>query len=529
MLKKLSVAVAAALLASCAVSTQQDKAAQSGDAQHPITHADSSVQDKAATAQQVANALLKHNSPLQPDAKLAQYDNLWQRIADQLTLSVPENDDIEEQKRFFIRNQKLLKTASENAQPFLYHIVTELERRNMPLELALLPIVESTYNPKAGSFSGTLGIWQFSAGTGRNFGLKQNAWYDGRRDVIESSRAALDYLQYLYSNVDQDWLSAVAAFNAGEGRVFKAIERNRYRGKPTDFWSLNLPKQNTSYIPKLLALADLLKNAEKYAIPMPILANQPQTKVIQINRGLDLNQAAALLNISLADLRRFNPGFKSSTVPSASYQLVVPITTADTIDQQIAALPAVKVAPIASATGGRYKVRSGDSLSKIAAQHKTSIKAIQRANELKSNQLKIGQQLIIPGLAVMEQQPVAKKSSSKPRPSATEQAQIYKVKSGDSLWEISRTLKVSSDQLMKWNKLTKKSQLKPGQQLSYYPSPTKSSNKGKSLTYKVQAGDSLASIAQRFSVKVTDIVKWNKIKADKYLQPGQELTLYLAG
>jgi membrane-bound lytic murein transglycosylase D len=174
-------------------------------------------------------------------------------------------------------------------------------------------------------------------------------------------------------------------------------------------------------------------------------------------------------------------------------------------------------------------VRSGDSLSKIAAQHKTSIKAIQRANELKSNQLKIGQQLIIPGLAVMEQQPVAKKSSSKPRPSATEQAQIYKVKSGDSLWEISRTLKVSSDQLMKWNKLTKRSQLKPGQQLSYYPSPTKSSNTGKSLTYKVQAGDSLASIAQRFSVKVTDIVKWNKIKADKYLQPGQELTLYLAG
>lgn len=522
MLKKLSVAVAAALLASCAVQTSQHKTADSAD-DYQTSASDSPIKDKAATAQQVANALLKHNSPLQPDAKLAQYDNLWQRIADQMTLTVPDNDDIESQKRFFIRNQKLLKTASENAAPFLYHIVTELERRNMPLELALLPIVESTYNPKAGSFSGVLGIWQFSAGTGRNFGLKQNAWYDGRRDVIESSRAAMDYLQYLYSNVDQDWLSAVAAFNAGEGRVFKAIERNKYRGKPTDFWSLNLPKQNTTYIPKLLALAELLKNSEKYAIPMPQLANQPQTKVIQINRGLDLNKAADLLNLSVAEIRRLNPGFKSTTVPSASYQLVVPYGSAEDIDQQLAALPKVKVAPVAST--GRYKVKSGDSLSKIAAQHKTSVKAIQQANQLSNNQLKIGQQLIIPGLAQSAEAPAAKGSGKK----TTSGAQTYTVKSGDSVWEISQKLKVSSEQLKKWNKLNAKTQLKPGQTLTYYKtSEPKSSSEGKSMTYKVKAGDSLASIAQRFKVKVADIVKWNNIKANKYLQPGQELTLYLA-
>jgi membrane-bound lytic murein transglycosylase D len=523
MLNKLSVAVAAALLASCAVPPQQNKTADQVNGQYPTD----SVQDKAATAQQVANALLKHNSPLQPDAKLAQYDNLWQRIADQMTLTVPDNDDIESQKRFFIRNQKLLKTASENAAPFLYHIVTELERRNMPLELALLPIVESTYNPKAGSFSGVLGIWQFSAGTGRNFGLKQNAWYDGRRDVIESSRAAMDYLQYLYSNVDQDWLSAVAAFNAGEGRVFKAIERNKYRGKPTDFWSLNLPKQNTSYIPKLLALAELLKNTQKYAIPLPVLANQPQTKVIQINRGLDLNKAADLLNLSVAELRRLNPGFKSTTVPSASYQLVVPFDSANDIDQQLAALPKVKVAPVAST--GRYKVKSGDSLSKIATAHKTSVKAIQQANQLSNSQLKIGQQLIIPGLAQADEPAIAARSDKKSNKTASG-AKSYTVKSGDNLWEIGQKLKVSSEQLIKWNKLSPKSQLKPGQTLTYYAATTqKQKSNGKTMTYKVRAGDSLASIAQRFSVKVADIVKWNNIKANKYLQPGQELTLYLAG
>lgn len=522
MLNKLSVAVAAALLASCAVPPQQHKTAGQDDRPYPTD----SVQDKAATAQQVANALFKHNSPLQPDTKLAQYDNIWQRIADQMSLSVPDNEDIESQKRFFIRNQKLLKTASENAAPFLYHIVTELERRNMPLELALLPIVESTYNPKAGSFSGVLGIWQFSAGTGRNFGLKQNAWYDGRSDVIESSRAALDYLQYLYSNVDQDWLSAVAAFNAGEGRVFKAIERNRYRGKPTDFWSLNLPKQNTSYIPKLLALADLLKNTQKYAIALPVLANQPQTKIIQINRGLDLNRAAALLNVSVAELRRLNPGFKSTTIPSASYQLVVPFDSVDDIEQQLASLPAVKVAPVAAT--GRYKVRSGDSLSKIAAVYKTSVKAIQQANKLSNSQLKVGQQLVIPGLVPSPDTEVAKSSAKKSETKSG--AQSYTVKSGDNLWEIAQKLKVSSDALVKWNKLGAKAQLKPGQSLTYYTvNPQKPKNSTKTMTYKVKAGDSLASIAQRFSLKVADIVKWNKIKANKYLQPGQELTLYLAG
>ncbi|MBU1618332.1 MAG: LysM peptidoglycan-binding domain-containing protein [Gammaproteobacteria bacterium] len=525
MLKQLSVAVAAALLASCAVPTSQDKTADSAEDQYQTSASDAPIHDKAATAEQVANALFKHNLLLKPDAKLARYDNLWQRIADQMSLDIPEHKDIETQKRFFLRNQKLLKIASDNAEPFLYHIVTELERRKMPLELALLPIVESTYNPKAGSFSSVLGIWQFSAGTGRNFGLKQNAWYDGRRDVIESSRAAMDYLQYLYSNVDQDWLSAVAAFNAGEGRVFRAIKRNRNSGKPVDFWSLNLPKETTSYIPKLLALAELLKNAEKYAIPMPLMANKAQTKIIQINRGLDLAKAAEVLNLSVAELRRLNPGFKTTTVPSSSYQLVVPFRSADDIEQQLAALPKVKVAPIAST--GRYKVKSGDSLSKIAATHKTSVKALQRANNLSSSQLKIGQMLTIPGLAQPDEPDVSARSAKKSGTSASG-VETYTVKSGDSLWEIGKKLNVSTEQLSNWNKLGTKAQLKPGQKLAYYTeSKPQTTAAAKSMTYKVRPGDSLASIAQRFKVKVADILKWNNIKTNKYLQPGQELTLYL--
>ncbi|WP_419571833.1 LysM peptidoglycan-binding domain-containing protein [Rheinheimera sp.] len=519
MLNKLYVAVAAALLASCAA----PKSVQAPEPEAEIS-VDQPVRDKAATAQQVANALWQDAelSPLAPDSQLQSYDNLWQRAIAQFSLDVPSgNREIEQQIRFYLRNQKVLKTATENAAPFLYHLITELERRNMPLELALLPIVESTYNPKAGSVSGVLGIWQFSAGTGRNFGLKQNAWYDGRRDVMESSRAAFDYLKYLYSNVDQDWLSAVAAFNAGEGRVFKALERNRYSARPTDFWSLHLPKQTTSYIPKLLALAELLKHPDKYAISVPAIANKPQSRVLKINRGLDLPLTAEVLGISLDELKRLNPGFKANVVPPASYQLVVPIDSPLDSKQQLAALPKVKVAPVATTStsaGGQYKVRSGDSLSKIAAQNKISVKALQQANQLSGTKLKVGQLLTIPGLV------------SEPAQAKTTKVQTssqYQVKSGDNLWLIAKKLNVSTADLKRWNQLNDASSLKPGQLLKV--NAVSSDSKTKKMTYQVKAGDSLASIAQRFKVKVTDILQWNGLKADNYIQPGQELTLYPAG
>ncbi|WP_337880411.1 LysM peptidoglycan-binding domain-containing protein [Rheinheimera sp.] len=516
MLNKLYVAVAAALLASCAA----QKSVQSQDPEPEII-ADQPIRDKTATAQQVANALWQDAelSPLAPDTKLQSYDNLWQRAIAQFSLTVPtDNREVEQQIRFYLRNQKLLKIATDNAAPFLYHLITELERRNMPLELALLPIVESTYNPKAGSVSGVLGIWQFSAGTGRNFGLKQNAWYDGRRDVIESSRAAFDYLKYLYSNVDQDWLSAVAAFNAGEGRVFKAVERNRYSGRPTDFWSLHLPKQSTSYIPKLLALAQLLKHADKYAISVPVIANKPQSRILKINRGLDLPLTAEVLGISLDELKRLNPGFKANIIPSASYQLVVPLTSPLDTKQQLAALPKVKVAPVANTpSAGKYKVRSGDSLSKIALQFKTSVNALQKANQLAGTQLKVGQVLNIPGLNATE--------APAPQP-RNKSGSHYKVKSGDNLWLIAKKLNVSAADLKRWNQLTDKSTLKPGQLLQLKSVAASTGNK---MTYQVKAGDSLASIAQRFKVKVADILQWNGLNADNYLQPGQELTLYTAG
>jgi len=516
MLKKLSVAIAAAILASCAApkSPQTTEPASTHDStvNHP-------VRDKAATAQQVADALWQDevlSSDVQ-QGKLEQYNNLWHRVTAQFSMPIPQhNSDIEAKKRFYLRHQMVLKQATANAAPFLYHIVTELEKRKLPLELALLPIVESSYNPKAGSASKVLGAWQFNSMTAKNFGLQQNVWFDGRRDVVQSSKAAFDYLKYIYSNADQDWLSAIAGFNSGENRVFKAIEQNKKVGKATDFWSLQLPSQSTSYIPKLLALAELMKHPDKYAITIPEIANKPQTRLVKINRSVDLEAIAPLVGISLKGLQRLNPGFKSTTAPNDNYVLVLPLDSAEDIKQQIAALPKVKLKSEAS----QYRVRPGDSLSKIAARFKTTVPVLSQANQLKNAALKVGQVLWIPGTESNNSQTEPKASKQ------VEQRQTYQVKAGDTLWQIAKKLNVSTKDLQRWNKLTANSALKPGQSLQFYAD---SRHQEKKMTYQVKTGDSFASIAQKFKVKVADILKWNGLSADNYLHPGQELTLYIAG
>lgn len=194
------------------------------------------------------------------EPSLIDIPDVWLRIRHQIQIEVPNTLDVSQQRDFYRRHQRVLKQVAVRAEPFLYHIVTELERRRMPVELALLPIVESSFNPLAQA-GAPAGLWQMVPQTARNFGLQRNDWYDGRKDPIASTKAALDYLQYLHDSLGQDWLNAVAGFNSGEGRIQKAIAINRSRGKPIDFWSLNLPKQSTIYLPKWLALIDLLQHS----------------------------------------------------------------------------------------------------------------------------------------------------------------------------------------------------------------------------------------------------------------------------
>ncbi|NLJ11685.1 MAG: transglycosylase SLT domain-containing protein, partial [Gammaproteobacteria bacterium] len=223
------------------------------------------------------NASLKRSPSWINGIETAQDDDIWHRIRQgyQLQSYLDDNPRIDHQRLWFATRGRSIEIMSERSSPYMYYIVESLEARNMPLELALLPMIESAYNPLAYSRSHAAGLWQFIPSTGRHFKLKQTHWYDARRDVLASTQAALDYLEYLHNMFDGDWLLALAAYNAGEGTVGRAIKRNIARNLPTDYWNLNLPAETQAYVPKLLAVSQLISAPDAYKIALSPIANEP--------------------------------------------------------------------------------------------------------------------------------------------------------------------------------------------------------------------------------------------------------------
>lgn len=237
----------------------------------------------------------------------------------------------------YTRQQKTLNRMTTQAKPYLYYIVEQLEKRNMPGELALLPIIESAFRPQATSNRGAAGLWQFIPSTGRLYGLKQDNWYDGRRDITASTKAALDYLQFLHKEFDHNWMLALAAYNSGEGTVRRAIKRNKRAGKPTTFWDLNLPKETKEYVPKFLALAEVIGNAEKHSIALPAIENQPYFKLVNPGTHLNFQQAAKLAGMDIFKLKQLNPGYRrASTHPKGPQQLLLPIANVEKFEFNLA-------------------------------------------------------------------------------------------------------------------------------------------------------------------------------------------------
>lgn len=201
---------------------------------------------------------------------------IWDRIRLNYGIhSSKEKHQVQKHIKKYSAQEKTLYKHSSNAKPYLYHIVEQLEQRGMPSELALLPMIESAFQPKATSPKGAAGLWQFMPATGRQYGLKKGRGYDERRDLVASTRAALDYLEFLHKEFDHDWMLALAAYNSGEGTVQKAIKKNKRSGKDTSFWSLSLPKETQNYVPKLLALAEVIKNPDKHEVSLPMIKNTP--------------------------------------------------------------------------------------------------------------------------------------------------------------------------------------------------------------------------------------------------------------
>lgn len=465
--------------------------------------------------------------------ELAEFDkvdaiDLWQRIRGQLTFEIIDDQRVEEQRAWYLRHPAYMQRVALRAKPFLHLIVEEIEQQNMPLELVLLPIVESAFDPFAYSHGRAAGMWQFIPSTGKRFGMKQTWWYDGRRDVVASTKGAMAYLNYLNKMFDGNWLHALAAYNSGEGRVMGAIKKNKKANKSTDFWHLDLPRETRAYVPKLLALADILSNSEKYGFQWPEIENQALTKLVDVGSQIDLALAAEMAGLSVKELHALNPGYNRwATDPDGPFELLLPIDKAEKFSQAITQTESKD-----RLNWVRHKVKSGDSLLKLADKYHTTVNIIAQVNELKSNMIRQGDFLVIPvalksleSYTLSQEQRLASTQSHKNGSFKLN----HTVKRGDTMWDLSREYKVNMRSLAKWNGMAPTDPLMPGKELVVWvnKADSKQANNAimRTLTYTVRNGDSLARIAGKFKVSINDIQKWNKISKQRYLQPGQKLKI----
>nr|WP_297347502.1 LysM peptidoglycan-binding domain-containing protein [uncultured Glaciecola sp.] len=459
-----------------------------------------------------------------------QITDSWDRVRKGFTFAVPDKKRVTNQKNWYLRHPSYMKRVSKRAEPFLYYIIEELEKAGMPSELALLPIVESAFDPFAYSHGRAAGMWQFIPGTGKSFGMKQTWWYDGRRDVIASTAGAIKYLQRLHEMFDGDWLHALAAYNSGEGRVMRSIRKNKRLGKATDFWSLDLPRETRAYVPKLLALADILANKESYAFEWPTISNQQVIEIVDVGSQIDLAVAAKKAGLTTKELHALNPGYNRwATDPDGPHRLVVPRRLAD---EFISALAETDKKDRLNWV--RHKVKSGENLGLVANKYNTTIDVIQSINGMKNNVIYTNDFLLVP-IALKSMEEYSLSANQRLARTQAEKKGAYqlthKIKSGDTFWDLSRSYKVSIRDLAKWNGMAPRDPLKPGKELVVWVNQVSEQQTDNSimrtLTYTVRNGDSLSRIADKFNVKISDITKWNNLNGKRYLQPGQKLKLYV--
>ncbi|WP_246480483.1 LysM peptidoglycan-binding domain-containing protein [Motiliproteus sediminis] len=496
----------------------------------------SALIDQVQPAAPIDHPSVEVTSPAEPVEQPAPAD-LWQLTRDNFRLDHNIDDRrVTAQVNWYAGHPRYLDRVAQRAERYYYHVLHQVLERGLPAELALLPIVESAFDPFAYSHGRAAGPWQFIPSTGKHFGLKQTWWYDGRRDVIASTEAALDYLTQLNQRFDGDWLLALAAYNAGGGNVSKAIRKNKKRGKPTDFWNLDLPRETSAYVPKLIALAKLIDDPAAYQLSFRSLPNEPYFAAIDVGSQIDLAKAAELAELEIDELYLLNPGFNQwATDPKGPHRLLVPVANADIFEAALAEYP-----PEKRVTWKRYKVKSGDSLITIAKKHHTTPDTLRSANSIRGNMIRAGQVLLIPTAsesatvyAYSKGQRQAKKNERIALRSGKQKLDYY-VRPGDSFWKIAREYGVGVRELASWNQMAPGDPLRVGRKLVVWqPQGELVASNGsrqviRKVGYTVRNGDSLARIASRFKVRVSDIKRWNnEVASAKYLQPGQQLTLFV--
>jgi membrane-bound lytic murein transglycosylase D len=482
-------------------------------------------------------------SPVPDDASAALEGlvepDVWDRMRNGFGMEDANDPRIDRQLQWYASNPDYLARTVERARPFLSFILDEIEAREMPTELALLPIVESAFQTFAYSPGRAAGIWQIIPSTGRLLGLRQSWWYDGRRDVYASTLAALNYLQALGKRFDGDWTLALAAYNAGPGRVARAVRHNARRGKATDFWSLDLSRETEAYVPKLLALRRVIADPDALGIALPSVPDEIPFTLVETGSQIDLALAADLAEIDMDEFYHLNPGFNRwASDPDGPHRLLLPKDRANEFLARLNDIP-----PEERIRWIRHRVSSGETLSHLAKRYRTTVALIQRSNELRGHNIRAGSFLLVPTATGAPHHYSRSANQRRLEIQNRERAGArteYTVRSGDSLWTISRRYGVSVNKLARWNAMAPGDTLRPGDHLVIWaqqgalelaaldvepggsgaPPGTR-----QTIRYRVRSGDSLWEIARKFNVEVSEIRRWNRL--GKYLQPGQTLKLHV--
>ncbi|WP_092008724.1 lytic transglycosylase [Marinobacter daqiaonensis] len=505
------------------------------------TDLDEAIEPSLKLTAENARDRLDAGKPDLEDEAEAEERDLWARLRGGFAMNHEQGDErVQQQLNWYKKHPSYIRRVVERGSRYLHYILDQTEERGLPAEYALLPVVESAFDPFAYSHGRASGLWQFIPGTGKHFGLDQSWWHDDRRDVIAATNAALTYLDQLARRFDGDPTLALAAYNSGGGTVSSAIRRNARQGKPTDYWSLSLPRETRHYVPKLIALAKIFDDPEAYGIELPALADEPYFEVVETGGQIDLAHAAELAGVDVDEIYLLNPSFNRwATRPDGPHRLLVPVANAARFRTGIAAID-----PDTRVSWQSYKVRSGDNLGSISRRHGTTPAVLREVNKLNSDLIRVGQQLLIPSArdgrnaySLSQSQRIARKQESGGRSGSGTRVE-HVVKRGDTFWDIAREHGVSVRQVAAWNGMAPGDPLVPGKKLVIWSrdasaatgTAVASANRSgmvRKVGYRVRKGDSLSTIANRFAVNISDIASWNDLNTARYLQPGQSLVLYV--
>lgn len=453
-------------LAGCATSSPETakKVPEPSPAQAAPAATDINVTASSATA------LFESDKPAEtkPDVVTSNDSDIWARLRKGFTMKPLDSPQVEREIKWFVNNPEYMQRMMERARLYLYYIADEVEKRGMPMEIALLPAIESAYKANAYSRARASGLWQFIPSTGRLYGLKANWWYDGRRDVQASTQAALDYLEKLYNDFDGDWHLALAAYNAGEGKVGRMMKYNERKGKPTEYQHLKLKRETLHYVPKLMAMVSIVADPAKYGVQLASIPDEPYFARVETGSQIDLGVVAKLVDVPIDDLHNINPGYtRWATDPNGPHHLLVPADKKDALIAGLSNLPEEE-----RVQWLHHVVKRGDNLHEIARRYGVTVPVVRTANNLRSNLLRSGQDLLIP-------------ISARP--------------------------------------------LKPEVIRTAYRASTSRAARGEPVIHRVRRGDTLSSIARRYNVVVGQLAKWNLMQMSDVLRLGQKLKIWTVG